>query len=304
MPLGSFDLTHVAFEGRPLPPARRPSAPRPVVATPLHAPRLHPRPSRNEITNGFAVWVLERAGVDASLYRGSALNRRVPACLRALKVTTPEAGRDLVERRPSMLSAALNALLIGVTGFFRDPWVFAALERHVVPELARRPGGLRIWSAGCSTGEELYSVAILLAEAGLLDRSLLLGTDCRADAVAAGRAGRYPKAALAPVPAACQARSFDGAGAERRVVAAIRERTSWVVRSLSLPAPSGEWDLVLWRNAAIYLTPPAAASTCTRLADAVGLGGFLVLGRAERPPGDAPLSAVARCIYRKGTQST
>ena len=93
-----------------------------------------------------------------------------------LKVRSTEEAREVLENRPALLPAAVDSLLIGVTEFFRDSLVFEGMRAEVLPNLAIRRGPLRICSAGCSTGEELYSVAILLAEGGLLARSFLLGT--------------------------------------------------------------------------------------------------------------------------------
>ncbi len=126
----------------------------------------------------------------ASIGTGPSCGGSPHACGRC-KSARSEEGRALLENRPDLLPAAVGSLLIGVTEFFRDPAVFEAVRARVVPELAARGRGpLRIWSAGCSSGEELYSLAILLAEAGLLAGSFLLGTDCRIEAVRQARSGR------------------------------------------------------------------------------------------------------------------
>ena len=206
-----FDLRHVCFEGRPAAAAgvrgkgdrhllpERPSGcfaqkvPVPFSRRRRSTPRLPDEPA-----SGFVGWVLDRAGLDASLYRHRPLLRRLPACLRTLGVRSPAEARKLLENRPDLLPAAIGSLLIGVTEFFRDAAVFEGIRTEVMPALAARGGQLRIWSAGCSSGEELYSVAILLAEAGLLARSFLLGTDCRIEAIRQARSALYNAAALEP----------------------------------------------------------------------------------------------------------
>ena len=142
----------------------------------------------------FIAWVLGCAGLDAAAYRPQPLERRLPACLRALRVDSPHAARELLERKPHLLAKVVNSLLIGVTEFFREPSVFDLLAAQILPTLAgrhhRRP---RIWSAACSTGAEVYSMAILLSTAGLLERSY-----CWAATAAAMRSSRPSWAGTMP----------------------------------------------------------------------------------------------------------
>src|SRR5690606_25230318 len=122
---------------------------------------------------------------------------RLPACLRSLRAPTVEEGRRVLSGRPELLEEALDVLLLGVTQFFRDPTVFACLRDRVLPELVRDGGRIRVWSAACSEGQELYSVALLLHGCRALERSELLGTDLRASAIARAQAGTYPGELLA-----------------------------------------------------------------------------------------------------------
>jgi chemotaxis methyl-accepting protein methylase len=272
------------------------------------APATLPRDTQGDVQDGFAgadpprgftAWLLARAGLDPADYRAEPLERRVPACLRALKVESEAAAQLRVEANPDLLQRALDVLLIGVTDFFRDTNVFDALRSHVLPALAAREGILRVWSVGCSTGAELHSIAILFAEAGLLDRTLLVGTDCRASAVGAARGGRYPDAALARVPFDLRNRYFTRDGDHRQLVAALRDRIEWRVRDVLFAPEQGPWDLVLCRNVTIYLGPGASHRLAGAAAASLARGGFIVVGRAERLPADAGLAPVARCIYRR-----
>ena len=102
-----------------------------------------------------------------------------------MKARSTHAGRQLLEEKRHLLARALSSLLIGTTEFFREPpAAFDFLRARFLPKSGRRHCPLRIWSAACSTGAELYSMAIVLGEAGLLEQSCLLGTDCRGDAIA------------------------------------------------------------------------------------------------------------------------
>ena len=206
----------------------------------------------------FIAWTLDRAGLDAAAYRPQPLVRRLPACLRVLKVRSPHAARKLLERKPRFLAKAVSALLIGVTEFFREPDVFEFLGTQVLPAWAARNPRRRIWSAACSTGAELYSMAALLGEAGLLEGSYLLGSDCRGDAIEHARRGLYDATLLRLVPWAMRERHFEPAGQHWRPVEALRRHVHWKVADLLAGVEEGPWDIIFWRNVAIYLHPCAA----------------------------------------------
>jgi len=140
------------------------------------------------------------AGLNIDDYRFETIKRRIPACLRAVRVDSLAGARAAVQRRPELLKTVVDSLVIGVTSFFRDPTVFEALGHTVIPRLLSQKKGPRIWSAGCSEGQELYSAAMLLAERGGLQRSTLLGTDCRPDALARDREGCYDHFSLRTLP--------------------------------------------------------------------------------------------------------
>jgi chemotaxis methyl-accepting protein methylase len=183
-----------------------------------------------------------------------------------------------------------------VTAFFRDPDVFEALARRVIPALARSVNPIRVWSAGCASGAELYSVAVLLAQAGLLSRCTLLGTDCRPSAIALARSGIVDDAELAALPERLRAACFEAASDGRwRPVAAIRDHIRWKVADVTRGLEAGPWDLILWRNVAIYLRTDTAGALREALANSLCSGGFLVTGRAESMP---QLRRVARGVYR------
>jgi len=161
-------LRHVRFAGRPTA-----AAARHVKRANLPLPPALPAASASERPGAFISWVFERAGLAVESYRGEPLRRRLSACLRALHAHTEAQARRILEERPALLPAAVSALLIGTTEFFRDAPVYETLRTEALPKLPRRSRPLRVWSAACSSGAELYSLAILLAEAGLLEGSFL-----------------------------------------------------------------------------------------------------------------------------------
>ena len=290
-----FDLCHVQFQGKRAAATRRQNLQRMSECGPVHT-AVETTESRDD----FIDWVIGRAGLDASLYRHRPLQRRLTACLRTLEVRSVDDARKLLENRPDLLSAAISSLLIGVTEFFRDPAVFERVQSEVLPNLAVRHGRLRIWSAACASGEELYSLAILLSEAGLLSRSFLLGTDCRIDAIEQARSALYDPDALGLLEPAIRERYFEPAGNSRRPIEALRGLAHWKVADLAETIEDGPWDIIFWRNLAIYLSPGPAAAMWERLAGALAPDGYLIVGKAEWPPPGHGLLPLCRCIYRGG----
>ena len=300
------DLSHIMFAGQA---ATRPQRSGRQVENLSYDPEdgrqvenLSYGPERQP--DGFIAWVLGRAGLDAAAYRARPLERRLPACLAAIKVRSAGEGRELLERKPHLVAKAASALLIGVTEFFREPEVFDFLRTRVLPGLAGCRRRLRIWSAACSSGAELYSMAILLSEAGLLEQSCLLGSDCRKDAIDCAQRGLYDVSMLKLVPFATRNKYLKPTGKagttnDFAVIEALRRQVRWKVADLLADVEDGPWDIIFWRNAAIYLEPFSAETIWRRLASVLAPQGVLIAGKAERPPRDAGLTHIARCIYRR-----
>jgi chemotaxis methyl-accepting protein methylase len=292
----SSRLRHIVFPDE----ARRRSPVVNVAACGEPAPEAGPAgPDLSHEAATLTHWLFAQAGLDARQYRTETLRRRLPACLRLLRARSPAHARQVLEQKPGLAAAALSSLLVGVTSFFRDPPVFDTLERQLLPELARGRAGLYLWSAGCSDGAELYSLALLLADASLLGQSYLLGTDCRADALARAREGCFDAAAVRAVPPHLLGRYFTPWAGGWQAVPALRGALRWRTADVLKTLEPGAWDVILFRNTAMYLRAEAANPLWARLETALRPGGLLVLGKAERPTGAGRLSPVGPCIYRR-----
>lgn len=276
-----MDLTHVRFSGTPFPPLRSGVDHR--VTSPVTALRSVDSPP----VTGLAAAVLASAGLDPRHYRSGPLHRRAPACQRLLRSAT--------ESDPRVLSA----LLIGFSGFFRDADVFHTLTHTVLPHLRALDRPIRILSVGCSSGQELYSLAILLDEQGLLPGAELVGIDCRTDAVALAREGVFADALVKDLSAMRRAHYFIAAAGGLRVQHQLRARTRWQVMDATGALPPGPWDLVLCRNLFIYLHHCTMHAMVTRMVEHLAHQGFLVVGKAERPPPSLGLTTVGRCVYAR-----
>lgn len=302
---GRFD--HVVFDGVPTPSlAAPPRRLAPLLRPPEAAPASLGPPvaaaAVDEPTFSSVREILARAGIDAAAYRPVALARRLPALLRALRVATAADAAAAAAANPAALGRAVDTLVIGVTEFFRDPALFRWLRSDVLPDLLLRRPRPRVWSVGCSSGAELYSVALLLAERGHLAGSDLLGTDCRTSAICAAGEGWFQASDVQNVPEPLLSQYLARERGGYRVVPAIRNAVRWAVADAFLTPAAGPWDAILCRNVAIYLQPAACAVLWRKLADALAAGGLLIVGKAERPPPHA-FARRGPCVFEKRSSS-
>lgn len=238
-----------------------------------------------------------RTGVDLSRAARHA-TVAIRGAMREAGEPDPDRYLARLERDEAAFDALTAALTVGESYFFRDAWHFDLIAAEVLPELAReRPAGpgLRAWSAGCAGGEEVYSLAMVLAEREALDGAWLLGTDLSSAALAKAKAGRYRDWSLRGAAAERAARWVRREGPRWRVDARLRSAVTF--RRLNLATelyPTTETgtrdlDVVFCRNVLIYFDGATVEAVAQRLTEALRPGGWLITG-----PSDPPLSELAR----------
>jgi len=225
---------------------------------------------------------------DFTLYKPGTLQRRIERRMAIAAVTDSRRYFELLQQDPRELELLAKDLLINVTSFFRDPEIFEFLAKEIVPGLVRMQGSdrpLRIWVAGCSTGEETYSIAMLLLEeiaaAGRNLKLQVFASDVDEDAVAFARNGIYPETIEADVPPPLLARFFTKEDHSYRVVPALREVAVFTVQDVLADPPFSRLDLVCCRNLLIYLRPEAQEKVLLLFHFALREGGILFLGGSE-----------------------
>jgi two-component system, chemotaxis family, CheB/CheR fusion protein len=234
-----------------------------------------------------------RRGVDLSDYHPGTLKRRLDWRLGVLGVQdVPRYLARLAEDEVEV-DRLLITLLVPVTSFFRDPAMFEDLKRCVLPRLVAERvsrGLLRAWVVGAASGEEVWSLAMLLESTCAQvpgARFQVLGTDVHPLLVSIGREGRYPADSAASVPAPLRQRYLRRDRGDLCVVEELRERVHFAAHDLIGPhlAPPGaviaSFDLVLCRNVLIYFDPRLREKAQERLSAVVDRGGVMVLGPAE-----------------------
>ena len=253
--------------------------------------------------------------VDFTRYKPGTLQRRIArrAVLAGLRPDDLDAYLDLLRAERAELDALGRDLLIHVTRFFRDPAVFATLEASVMPGLvAAHPDDLplRVWVAGCSSGEETYSLAMLLLErieaGGRPLRLQVFASDVDPDAIATARDGTYPAAVAQTMPPARLARFFVREETGWRAGPELRAAIVFTIHDVLADPPFSRLDMVSCRNLLIYLRPEAQLRVLDAFHFALRDGGILLLGSAENaiaPEGRFAAVAKAERIYRRTDRS-
>lgn len=262
--------------------------------------------------------VRAHSGIDFSAYKPPTIVRRLQRRLAITRMETLEAYLQYLPDHPEEYHELTASFLINVTDFFRDPELFATLRDEILPPMiaqARAQGReLRCWSAGCATGEEAYSLAMLLAD--LLENELgdnreqtpvrIFATDVDADAITFARRGVYPASALAALPAELIRRAFTPLDGAYEITPSIRNLVIFGQHDLGVRAPFPHLDLVLCRNVLIYFTPELQRRALQLFTFALRDGGYLALGKAETPTPFAayfaPVSVPLKLYRRHGTR--
>jgi chemotaxis protein methyltransferase CheR len=232
--------------------------------------------------------IYQRYQHDFRHYAMGSLRRRLPRALEHFGLDTLSALQGRVLRDPAVLRELLPFLTVQVTDMFRDPPFFLALRNEILPRLRTYPT-VRIWVAGCSTGEEVHALAILLREEGLLDRAIVYATDVSPDALATAEAGIYPLERVAGFSASYVAAGGRGSLADHytaaygaaRFDAALRKNVVFSDHSLATDQVFAEVQLVTCRNVLIYFDRALQSRAIGLFRDALCERGYLGLGLGE-----------------------
>jgi chemotaxis protein methyltransferase CheR len=227
-------------------------------------------------------------GYDFREYARTSLRRRVRAIMQGEKVATISALQERVLRSPETWERFLLGISVNVSAMFRDPGFFQAFRTRVVPLLRTYPF-IRIWQAGCSMGEEAYSLAILLEEEGLYDRARIYATDINEGVLRRAREGIYPAELMQKYTQnyiqAGGSRAFSEYYTARYELAILRPSLARNIvfsqHNLVSDGPFNEFHVVLCRNVMIYFARPLQERTHALFIDSLVRFGILGLGARE-----------------------
>ena len=246
-------------------------------------------PPKTETTQLVQVLALLRARTkyDFRCYRKNMLMRRVQRRMGLNHIDQLPDYLELLRENADEVKHLFRDLLIGVTGFFREPKAYQVLEQRVIPQLLKRSDDrpVRVWIPGCSTGEEAYSIAILLIEQFTAAHKPLnlqiFATDIDDDALEFARQGIYPESIAADVTADRLQRFFTPADSHYHINKQVRESVVFAPQNLISDAPFSKLDLISCRNLLIYLEPDVQRKVISLLHFALNEDGHLFLGSSE-----------------------
>jgi two-component system CheB/CheR fusion protein len=266
------------------------------------------QPSDDETLLRILLAVRHATGVDFAQYKRTTLLRRMERRAAVHRLPNLREYADLVASDVSEAEALSEEVLIHVTSFFRNPETFEALEALVFPGLAERRDDppVRVWVPGCSTGEEVYSLAIaaleFFARAGAKDVPItVFGTDLSGRAIERARAGRYAETIARDVSPDRLQRFFVEADGSYQIAKEVRDRCIFATQNVTSDAPFSNLDLISCRNLMIYLDPALQRRLMPLFHYALRSAGVLLLGSAEGVgnfPGFTPIDAKHRIFLR------
>ncbi|MFZ4578885.1 MAG: CheR family methyltransferase [Myxococcota bacterium] len=232
--------------------------------------------------------IFQRYGYDFRDYARASIERRLSQFLKDAGIVDLSTVTAQLLRDPVFFHRLVPYFSVSVTSLFRDPPFYKALREKVVPVLRTWPR-FKVWHAGCATGEEVYSVAIVLREAGLLDRAMLYGTDISQPALDTAKAGIYPLEILKQGSANYQKSGGTGSLSDHYhakydvavMNAALAKQITIARHNLAMDKSFGEVQMVVCRNVLIYFNQDLQNLVLQLFLDSLDHGGFLCLGDKE-----------------------
>ena len=296
------DPVSAAYDGMPrsailsgmvdyiLPPEKMPER---LIAYGNHAfkgrqkPVVSPSPDATDLLQKIFVLLRAQTGHDFSLYKRNTLQRRIERRMAIAQIDRLDEYVRYLRETPLEADMLFRELLIGVTSFFRDPEAFESLREHVIAPFFSRTSeeNGRIWVPGCSTGEEAYSIAILLREQ--LDRMKkafkvqIFATDIDVASIEKARVGAYPESIAADVSSDRLERFFIKEESSYRINKGIRDMVVFAKQDVLKDPPFSKLDLISCRNLLIYLSVEAQKKILPMFHYALNRGGHLLLGNSE-----------------------
>ncbi len=252
-----------------------------------------------------------RYGYDFRHYSRPSLRRRVRTVVTAEQLASISALQERLLRDPACMARFIDAISVSTTSMFRDPSYYRSLRENVVPMLRDEPF-VRIWVPGCATGEEVYSLAIVLKEEGLHDRSLIYATDMSDDVIANAKQGVFALRQMQGFT-----RNYQQAGGRasfsdyysakygKAIISKdLKEKIVWAVHNLVTDRSFNEFQFVSCRNVLIYFDETLRTHVLQLISDSMAAGSYLALGSKESltfTPFEASYFPVdqSAAIYRK-----
>ncbi|WP_409251182.1 CheR family methyltransferase [Bacillus sp. SCS-153A] len=245
--------------------------------------------------------IYRKTGINLSFYKEAQMKRRLTSLYEKKGYPNFKVFFTALEKDTQLLNEFLDRMTINVTEFYRNEKRWAVLQDKILPRLLAQNDRLKIWSAACSTGEEPYTIAMVLSNYLPLSQISIKATDIDENAIAKAKIGVYPERALNEVPAHIQQRYFSKNGDFYSVSPEVKNRVSFKKHNLLADRYESNHDLIVCRNVMIYFTEEAKEEIYHNFSSALRPGGVLFVGSTEQifNPAKYGLETEDTFFYRK-----
>ncbi|UVI32394.1 CheR family methyltransferase [Paenibacillus spongiae] len=243
-----------------------------------------------------------KTDIDLSQYKEAQMKRRLTTLRMKYGFTSFAAYWDAMQRDSKLFNEFLDRMTINVSEFWRNPNRWETLERKFLPDMIKRSGRLKIWSAACSTGEEPYTLAMIAARLGILDTTTILATDLDNLVLEKARQAQYHERSVRDVPAAYLGQYLIRKNPDLyEVDARLKKIITFKQQNLLKDTFDTQFDLIVCRNVMIYFTEEAKQMLYHKFAKALKPGGLLFVGSTEQifSPSQYELESVETFFYRR-----
>jgi len=230
----------------------------------------------------FVAKVKAATSIDLGQYKENQMRRRLTTLRLKHGYTTFASYFAALMKDEKLMAEFLDRMTINVSEFWRNPNRWQVLKDKFLPEMIKGGGRINTWSAACSTGEEPYTLAMILDSMGALDRARILATDIDDNALAKAKEGVYHERSVKDVPPDYLRKYFQAEGGMYRIDPRIKQAVEFRKHNLLLDSFLDKYDLIICRNVMIYFTEEAKAGLYRKFADALKPEGILFVGSTEQ----------------------
>ncbi len=230
----------------------------------------------------FKEKIYKKTGINLSLYKEKQMNRRLESLARRNGFNTFEEYFHAIDKNKDLFDEFINYMTINVSEFYRNPEQWQVLEKEIIPKLMQGSGNLKIWSAACSTGEEPYSLVMLLSKFMPLNKINIIATDLDKEAMNKAQIGIYSEKSLKNLPKDFVTKYFDKIGSNYGIKEDIKNRVTFKQHNLLKDSYIDSCDLIVCRNVMIYFTEEAKADIYLKFSKSLKKDGILFVGSTEQ----------------------
>lgn len=230
----------------------------------------------------FIEKIKRKTGIDLSLYKEAQMKRRLTSLYQKKGYRSFQDFFEAIDRDREVLNEFLDRMTINVSEFYRNRKRWEVLEKKLIPKLLEKNRRLKIWSAACSTGEEPYTIAMIMSNFMPLSQVQILATDIDENAIARAKLGIYPERSLNEVPEEMKRKYFTKDGNQYIIADEIKKTVTFKKHNLLSDPFGGPFDLIVCRNVLIYFTEEAKDKLYKKFSAALNHGGIFFVGSTEQ----------------------